>query len=146
MFKELYNHEHIHNPQNLAFSNLQSTKRALPLTTDLGFAACSLWRRPYPMLHAYFSKITGMFPFQKVLFTSLTFIWLQIFNTDPAPCRAVIKKLHMDTSGFPFSSDYRFFRRMVVYQTRPPRITFHLGPDQVTGRILTADTAQTTDV
>lgn len=104
----------------------------LPLNTDLDFTALSPRVIPYPIPHAYFPKASGLFPFQKVLFTPLTFIWPQILHTDPAPRRAVIKKLYMDTSGFPFSSDYCSFSWMVVYETWPPRITFHLGPDQVT--------------
>jgi len=49
----------------------------------------------------------------------------------------------MDPSRAPFPSDNGSLRGVVVDEARPPGIAFHLGPDQVPGRINTGDTAQT---
>lgn len=114
--------------------------------STLGFAALSLSRILYPIFQDCNSKTSGIFLRQTVLFLSLTFIWFQVFNTDPASCRAVIKELHVDPSGFSFSSDNCLLSGVVVYETGPPGITFHLGPHQVPRRILRRDTAETTNV
>lgn len=116
------------------------------LNSTPGFAALSLWTIIYPIFQACNSKTSDIFQVQTVMFLPLTFIWLQVFNTDPTPCRAVIKELHVDSSGFSFSSDYCSFGGVIVYEARPPGITFHLGPHQVPRRILTGDTAETTNV
>lgn len=141
MFQELYKHKGTHNPQKPVTYKAQNM-----LNSTLGFAALSLQRIIHPIFRACNSKTSGIFPFQRVLFPSLTFIWLHVFHTDPTPCRAVIKELHVDSSGFSFSSDYCSFSGVVVYETRPPGVTFHLGPHQVPGRILTGDTAEVTNV
>lgn len=132
--------------KNLFSLNLRSTEHALALNANFGFATHFLWRILYPIFHTYASKTRGTFSFQKYVFTCLTFIRPQVFNTDPAPCGAVVKELDVDTGGFPFPSDDGSFGRMVVYETRPPRVTFHLGPDQVTRRIITGDATKTTDI
>lgn len=126
---------------------LKTCRSQSMLSSTLGFAALSLRRIIYIIIYSkpVIPKQVACLHF-KVLFLSLTFIWLQVFNTDPAPRRAVIKELHMDTSGFSFSSDYCPFSGVVVNETWPPGIAFHLGPHQVPRSILTGDTAETTNV
>lgn len=91
----------------------------------------------------FFQNMGRVSSFQKHLFPPLTFICPQVFDADPAPGGAVIKELHVDPGGFPLPPQDGPLGGMVVDEARPPRVTFHLGPDQVTGRIITGGATRT---